>query len=122
MENNEINKYREFMLYEDGNTYVFENSDGKNQLTVSINDHDIYVQHNKLKIRIPDQENQSKAFHAFVLGDYHIKKYYYNETLLYSKFIWENRELRKFNFKTKYGFLRCKRINKIELVQGIAWK
>ncbi|MCJ7933841.1 MAG: hypothetical protein MUW56_09445 [Chryseobacterium sp.] len=121
MENNEINKYRKFMLYEDGNTYMFENTIGLDQITVSINDHDIYIQYNKLKRRIPFQENQSRVFNDFVLGNYYIKNYYHDKSLLYSKFIWKNKELKKFNFQTKYGFVQFKKINKIEQVQGIAW-
>jgi hypothetical protein len=66
-------------------------------------------------------ENINDIFFSFFNGAYMIKYYCNNESLLYSKFIWKNKELRKFNFKTKYGFLRCKKINKIEQVQGIAW-
>ncbi|AZA47445.1 hypothetical protein EG346_04270 [Chryseobacterium carnipullorum] len=67
-------------------------------------------------------ENVKDIFLNFFKGDYTIKYYFNNESLLYSKFIWKNKELKKFNFKTKYGFLRCKKINKIEQVQGIAWE
>ncbi|PQA91478.1 hypothetical protein B0A69_16820 [Chryseobacterium shigense] len=67
-------------------------------------------------------ENVKDIFFNFFKGDYTIKYYCNNESLLYSKFIWKNKELKKFNFKTKYGFLRCKKINKIEQVQGIAWE
>ncbi|MGG5209819.1 hypothetical protein ACQWU4_12780 [Chryseobacterium sp. MIQD13] len=121
MENNEINNYRKFMLYEDGNTYMFENSVGTDQFTISINDHDIYIQYNNLKKRIPFLENQSRVFNDFVLGNYYIKNYYCDSNLIYSKFSWKNKELRKFNFKTKYVFLRCKRINRIEKIKGIVW-
>jgi len=122
MKNIEINEYKKFILYEDGNTYMFEYLDGTNELTVSINDHDIYIQYHKLKTRIPYQENQSKVFNDFVSGNYFIKNYYNSKILLYSKFMWKSKDLKKFNFKTKYGFLPCKKINKIEQVQGIAWK
>lgn len=121
MEDNEINKYKKFMLYEDFNTYMFENSVGSVQLTVSINDHDIYIEYNRLKRKISSQKNQSQVFNDFVLGNYIIKNYFYNESLIYSKFIWKNKELRKFNFKTKYVFLQCKKINKIEKIKGIIW-
>lgn len=118
----EINEYRKFMLYEDGNTYMFAYSDATNELTVSINDHDIYIQYNKLKTRIPYQENQSKVFNDFVSGNYIIKNYYNNLILLHSKFIWKNKELKEFNFKRKYFLGRCKKINRIEKIQGVSWK
>ncbi|KPH11438.1 hypothetical protein [Chryseobacterium sp. ERMR1:04] len=66
-------------------------------------------------------ENVKDIFFNFFKGDYTIKYYCNDENLLYSKFIWKNNELRKFNFKTKYGFLRCKKINKIEQIKGIVW-
>lgn len=67
-------------------------------------------------------ENIKNIFLNFFTGNYIIKNYCNNESLLYSKFIWKNKELKKFNFNTKYGFLRCKKINKIEKVQGVSWK
>jgi hypothetical protein len=66
-------------------------------------------------------ENIEKIFDNFFLGNYFIKLYSNNEDLLYSKLIWTKKEMRKYNFRTKYGFLRCKKINEIEIIQGIIW-
>ncbi|MGK6342181.1 hypothetical protein ACMGDK_08090 [Chryseobacterium sp. DT-3] len=66
-------------------------------------------------------ESIEEIFENFFKGNYFIKLYSNNEDLLYSKLIWKKKEMRKYNFRTKYGFLRCKKINKIENIQGVAW-
>jgi len=57
----------------------------------------------------------------FIKGNYSIKLYLNNRNLLYSKFIWKDKNLRKYNQKTEYGFLRCKKIKEIEIIQGVIW-
>lgn len=57
----------------------------------------------------------------FIKGNYFIKLFLNNGNLLYSKFIWKDKKLRQYNQKTKYGFLRFKKINKIQKIQGIMW-
>ncbi len=121
MEHNEIDKYQKFMLYRDSNTYMFENIVGTDQLSISINDHDIYVQYNNIKKRIPLKENQTRVFRDFVLGNYCVKYYYHDEKLLYSKFIWKNKDLKKFNFNVKIFFFQCRKINHVETIKGITW-
>lgn len=93
MENNLISKYKKFMLYNDYDTYMFENTIKTIQLVVSLNDHDTYIQYNNMKKRILFKENQAIVFNDFVLGNYYVKNYYHNGILLYSKLIWKNKEL-----------------------------
>ena len=66
-------------------------------------------------------EKVKEIFICFFQGNYMIKNYYHNEKLLYSKLIWKDKELKKYNFKTKYGFLFCKKINNIKIVEGVKW-
>lgn len=99
---------------------VYENIVGDNILNVSLYDDFAEIRLNIVKGIFV--ENIDKLCHEFFKGNYLIKYYCNNDNLLYSKFIWKNKELRRFDFKTKYGFLRCKKVNRIKKIQGIAWK
>jgi len=111
-------KYKDYLLYSDQNIYVFEND----ALIITLNDNDVIIQLNNLKFKIPEcYHNREQIFQNFILGNYCIKEYFRNNKSLYAKLIWKKRELRNYNKKTKYGFLQCKKINKIEIIQGAAW-
>jgi hypothetical protein len=98
---------------------VYENIVDDNILNVNLYDDFVEIRFNIVEGVFVDSID--RLCNEFFKGNYFIKYYCNNENLLYSKFLWKKKELRKFNFKTKYGFLRCKKINKIEQVQGIAW-
>ena len=66
-------------------------------------------------------ENINTLCDEFIKGNYTIKLYMNNKSLLYSKLVWKKNGLKKYNQKTKYGFLRCKKINEIEIIKGIHW-
>lgn len=66
-------------------------------------------------------EKVKEIFICFFQGDYIIKNYCHNEKLLYSKLIWKDKELKEYNFKTKYSFHFCKKNNNIKIVEGVKW-
>lgn len=86
----------------------------------------IEIEKSVIKIQFNLQENCffkniENIFYDYFNSKYKIKYYYNNERILYSKFIWQSKELKRYNFKTKYGFLHCRKINRIETIQGINW-
>lgn len=90
-----------------------------NLLVVDLNETSLKIQFNLNENYF--FENLEEIFKNYFQGKYIVKNYCYNDSLLYSKFIWKEKKLRKNNFKTKYCVLRCKKINEIEIMQGIPW-
>lgn len=66
-------------------------------------------------------KNVENLCSEFLGGKYTIKLYLYNSNMFYSKLIWKDKELRRYNQRTKYGVLRCEKINMIRIIQGIPW-
>lgn len=101
-------------------SYIFleKNIEG-NLLCIEIDSESIKIQFNLIEQYY--FENIEDIFFDFFEGTYVVKYYLRNSSILYSKLVWGNKKLKKYNQRTKYGFHLCKRINKIEIVKGIKW-
>lgn len=110
------------------NRYIKESSSEKTLYENIINDNFLYIilykDFAEIKFNIIELvlvKDIDILCNEFIEGNYTIKFYLSNKNLLHSKLVWHKKELRKYNQKTKYGFLRCKKINRIETIQGIIW-
>ncbi|MDD1525122.1 hypothetical protein CYV15_05990 [Riemerella anatipestifer] len=99
---------------------VYEYKKDNNYLILSLYNDFVEIKFNIVEVILT--KNIDELYQEFLNGNYYIKMYRRDNYLLYSKFVWKRRELRKYNQKTKYGFLRCKKINKVEMVKGIPWQ
>ena len=115
-------KYKDYLLYNDQNIYVFENSIKDYTLTITLNYHDVIIQFNNLKFKIPECfQYREEIFKSFVLGNYCIKKYFLNDKLLSYKLVWDNNNLKKFKSKSNVTFFKCEKFNHIEEIEGVIW-
>lgn len=116
-----IKKYLEDNLYrfEIENEVIYLDFEKENYVSMQIAYKFIKIQFNTQENYF--YENIEQIFINFIKGNYIIKYYLNNDKVLYSKFIWKNKNLKKYNFKTKYGFHFCRKINNIEVVKGVEW-
>lgn len=66
-------------------------------------------------------ESIEEIFFDFFKGNYILKYYMNKENILYSKLVWKDKKLKKYNVKVKYFHFCCKKISKIDIEKGVAW-